>query len=375
MEKGYVERWIGGRSNRLGFFLESIFVVSINIIWILVIILILIGLIMGNAGPATSTTIPYLNTFSIILITIIIFILFHLTRRWIRLIVRRLHDIGLSGWYLLIPLVPNVLLAFLYIHTNLSFALEILFYTLITLFYLFLLLYPGQKESNKYGNVPPKRSFLRGGFKEDISLTEEGQTIIDSQKEKSINNVDISENEFLQTGMGGRSGRLEFFLISLVLPSVGVISVILLPASSAFFFDFGLFFIFFIILAVVDILFLVYLAFMWIMIGVRRLHDIGLNGWYLIIPSIPNVLLALLLLATSADLKNFLGTPLTDLFSDTISSVIFPPFSIFIYAFFILFYLFLFLFPGSKVQNKYGNPPSERSLWRALLRNDTEDIL
>ena len=205
MEKGYVERWIGGRSNRLGFFLESIFLIFINIILIPIIVLLFAFLILGNSGPATSTTIPYLNTVSIIFITIIIFISYYLTRRWIRLIVRRLHDIGLSGWHLIIPLVPNVLLAFLYIPTNLSFALEILFYTLITLFYLFLLLYPGQKESNKYGNVPPKRSFLRGGFKEDISLTEEGQTIIDSQKEKSINNVDISENEF------GRSGRLDFF--------------------------------------------------------------------------------------------------------------------------------------------------------------------
>ena len=152
--------------------------------------------------------------------------------------------------------------------------------------------------------------------------------------------------------MADQAGLI-FFLISLVLLSVSVISVILLHPSGNIFSGFGLFFLLRSILAVVDISFLVYLVFMWIMIGVRRLHDIGLNGWYLIIPLIHNVLLALLWSDTIS--------------SDIISSVIFPPFSTFIYAFFILFYLFLFLYPGSKVQNKYGDPQPKRSFGESII--------
>ena len=186
-EKSGFKKSIEGRVGRIEFLLGSIFVllyppVYIYSLWILPEIAIefrdLLAIIIG--------------WISFLVILFGALFLFYLILMYIRMGIRRLHDIGLSGWFIIIllPLIYNIFLSYeslLYsappTPMDQTQSNEI-FYYLIIVYYLFLLLYPGSKVQNKYGNPQPKRSFWGSMLKREVSLPKEEQTIIDTHQER-----------------------------------------------------------------------------------------------------------------------------------------------------------------------------------------------
>ena len=179
-EKNGFKKSIEGRAGRIEFLLGSIFVllyppVYIYSLWII-----------------PEIDIPIIGWIPIIVILFGALFLFYLILMYIRMGIRRLHDIGLSGWFIIIllPLIYNIFLSYeslLYsappTPMDQTQSNEI-FYYLIIVYYLFLLLYPGSKVQNKYGNPQPKRSFWRSMLKREVSLPKEEQTIIDPHQER-----------------------------------------------------------------------------------------------------------------------------------------------------------------------------------------------
>jgi uncharacterized membrane protein YhaH (DUF805 family) len=100
-----------GRVNRLGYLLAQLLGV--------------VGVILIRIFNVTNNGIEFI--FLLLPIIALLVLLFSLT-------VRRLHDIGLSGWFILLLFFP-------------------IFNFIMTIF--FLQLFPGQKKTNKYGS-PPK---------------------------------------------------------------------------------------------------------------------------------------------------------------------------------------------------------------------------
>ena len=183
MEKGFIEKWLEGRSGRLEFFLNRVFIFLVGVLAILIAFGLWIWLvaILFNVDSGASSlsladaAIPLM--LSVVYIVFFIVLVVYFTLIGVRIDVRRLHDIGLSGWYLLIPFFLSIIQSLASFFTLLP---PSIFTTLLFLFYLVLFIYPGPKRQNKYGNPQPARNFLSGAFKKEMSLPKEEQTIINS---------------------------------------------------------------------------------------------------------------------------------------------------------------------------------------------------
>jgi uncharacterized membrane protein YhaH (DUF805 family) len=110
-----------GRLNRRNFLIGFLLYLLIAFVLVILMVLPLLG--------SNSNDIPSLNILVFIVIDIILLIFAY------SLFIRRLHDIGKSGWYLLLVIIPVVIWFFLF----------------------WVSLKGGQKDSNKYGDKPSEK--------------------------------------------------------------------------------------------------------------------------------------------------------------------------------------------------------------------------
>ena len=146
----FLKKMFTGRMNRKQFLLPGLFFVVLPI-------LLLLTIPLGEIALMLPTSIMFFST--------LLFIPF---------IIKRLHDIGLSGWLSLIsflttPVILYYFVIFKLLTVNIPGKIkEIPLYMLLILFItfmisvLFLLLMPGSKTANKYGPIPLyKKSKIR----------------------------------------------------------------------------------------------------------------------------------------------------------------------------------------------------------------------
>ena len=209
-------------------------------------------------------------------------------------ITKRLHDIRLSGWiclawFLITPIALYGYVISLYLlvaGTDSVFALStetvrllsLILSTVHILTILLLLFKPSTKTTNKYGPVPEYKS-LKTKIKEKIARL----------KEKSIGR--INRKEFLLPGLF--VGMVLPTILLLLLFSIGVIVVEILEYTNLFI-TFPLFLILMSSLITYPLLPSI----------IKRLHDIGLSGWFSVI--IPLTMPAVLY--TNALLVRFITT-------------------------------------------------------------------
>lgn len=130
----YLDGLFCGRIGRINYFLGLVFFAVILYVFTFVLNYIFS---FGNAsfGNSAPYIILYISIFVVFYITLVIYV--------VSLIIRRLHDMGMKGWWILVLFfvpIGNIIIA------------------------LMLLAGPGQKEINQYGEIPTGNNFFSSVF-------------------------------------------------------------------------------------------------------------------------------------------------------------------------------------------------------------------
>ena len=151
--KAFMKRWwsFSGRCRRLRYFLCALLAPIVTLITAIVLLFIAFG-ILGFWGVGVQTDSPV--TLTVIAVLLGIWMLFF-SVSVLSFGVRRLHDINLSGWWILLPWVVSICIGIFFPHflDSSSRPLQFLLGFWPTLFLLFM---PGSKGENKYGIEPEK---------------------------------------------------------------------------------------------------------------------------------------------------------------------------------------------------------------------------
>lgn len=123
----------------------------------------------------------------------------------------------------------------------------------------------------------------------------------------------MSSGNYLENLYQGRMGRLNYFLSSILLPILFLIFCAAIILLITFFVPYAPF----LLPVILLVLFLgtIYYAYHGLSFYVRRLHDLGLSGWFLLLLFVPlvNIILYFILLFKKGDLvDNTFGSPACD---------------------------------------------------------------
>ena len=169
------------RANRREYWLKVLLVISAFI---------LIGWFTTHTGLVGLHT-PVLVLVSVILVH------FAVVLYWLcDAVCRRLHDIGLSGWWIVLYVIINVVVRNVVRNCPGAYALGDIWEVVGDAAPIVIGLWPGMKKKNEYGSVPPKGSFLLWPWGKSTEATDSRQDAEERNLEEE------AEVEFAKTDDG-----------------------------------------------------------------------------------------------------------------------------------------------------------------------------
>ena len=171
------------RANRREYWLKTLLVLAVYYVFVFLLVKALVGMELNGLGKALA-------------IGVVAFA-FAVGLYWLcDAVCRRLHDIGLSGWWIVLYVIINVVVSNVVRNCPGASALGDIWEVVGDAAPIVIGLWPGMKKKNEYGSVPPKKSFLLWPWGKSTEATDSRQDAAERNLEEE------AEVEFAKTDDG-----------------------------------------------------------------------------------------------------------------------------------------------------------------------------